>query len=145
MIAVVGLLTLQVIQLLAPRVFLETAPLVAILVMLLPMVLQLLMMFGACLWGQFALGMKDYRVAATTCYYASPLMWPTVLVIAAGFVIGMSPLAETWAETEVPILGFEVTLMMAHALAVLVLVVGTTLFWFMRLMRALRDVRYANV
>lgn len=119
--------------------------LVAILGTLLPLGMQSLMAFAACLWAQFRIGIRDYRVSATVCYYASPLMWPFMAVVFAWCIA--LPTIEAWARRAEQFLflglwldGPMLTLLGFAGLAIVAL--G---FWWYRLMRALRSVRHANV
>ncbi len=112
-----------------------------------PLVFQAGMTFAACIWAQWRYGVRDYRVSAITCYYASPLIWPVMLVSLAGAVFAMPPVGPwleysyswtLWGATSVD--GWEVVV-----LALLITLPATLLFWWLRLLKALRAVRFANV
>jgi hypothetical protein len=111
----------------------------------LPFILQILTTFAACLWGQFILKIRDYRTSAAVCYYASPLMWPTVFVL---FTWGLMLVAlDRWAARATPFefLGIELVAPALVAIGMLIVFVAALLFWWFRLIRALRCVRHANV
>lgn len=111
----------------------------------LPFILQVLTVFAGCLWGQFVLKIRDYRVSAAACYYASPLMWPTVFVL---FTWGLMFVAlDRWAARATPFefLGIELVAPALVAIGMLILFVAALAFWLFRLTRALRCVRHANV
>ena len=104
----------------------------------LPILAQLLVMFVACLWSQVVLGIRDYRVAATTCYYASPLLWPAAIVLMLSVIVGTSRDAMFWQRPAVVInayvLSFEEVQMIVSTL-LFILALG---FWWLRLARAVR-------
>ncbi len=119
----------------------------AITAMFVPLVLQCLLMFAGCLHGQWHFGIRDYRCSAVACYYASPLIWPCVVLMIITMLLHWSParswldsaglqrMAEFWGVSGSGILHLALLLM---CLAVLV-------FCWLRLGRALRDIQYSNV
>ncbi len=111
----------------------------------LPLLVQVLMMFGGCLAAQIALGVRDYRVSAAACYYAAPLMWPLIAAAAAATLLFAGPWAPALAEAEFAILGMEITVQMFLALVLAVAAIASLAFQCSRLETALRAVRYANV
>jgi hypothetical protein len=110
---------------------------------LLPLLLQSMMMFAGCLWAQFRYGVRDYRVSAIACYYASPLLWPFIAVLFVGSFV----LANVrWPSVTVLTIG----LARLHgdeiaAILCFLSLVGSLVFYWIRLCGALRAVRYANV
>lgn len=118
----------------------------AVASVIVPLLLQAMMMFPACLAAQFRLGIRDYRQSAVVCYYASPLMWPTLMAIGLTMLLATEPLASwLWKHEAIQILGilFEGAYLFAGLCGLMIL--GTLLFWWLRLQHALRVVRYANV
>ena len=110
-----------------------------------PIAGQTIMLFAACLWAQFRLGIRDYRVSATVCYYASPLMWPLMVVVLVSAIVASSRLGEgiaSWPGTNIP--GMLVTGPGLLGTIVGLSVIGAILFWWRRLCMGLRSVRYAN-
>lgn len=112
----------------------------------LPFGAQAIMLFAACLWAQFRLGIRDYRVSAATCYYASPLLWPLMLIVLVSIFVltgGMYDIVERlfWVR----FLGIRMTAAELFATLMALLAAGSLLYWWLRLCRALRAVRYANV
>ena len=106
-----------------------------------PLVLQTGVMFAACLWAQFRLEMADYRVSAVTCYYASPLMWPVVMVVT---ITSMVLLVLFWDSFQG---GPDVTGTFRVKLTLLIgggALLCALVYWWWKLTAALRDVRYAN-
>lgn len=122
----------------------EAFPLLATWFILLPIAAQMLVMFAACLWSQFAYELRDYRVCATVCCYASPLMWPAIVTLYLGVIVLWHAAATRWGETIVQFLDFELPrgAVLLLGLAGVLLLCGW--FWWSRLLRALQDVRYAN-
>ena len=114
--------------------------------MLVPLLAQSLVMSCACLWAQVRHRIRDYRVSAATCYYASPLMWPFVLSVLAVAVLSIDSvrvMLRILFRTEVA--GVSVS---AAALALglaVIAAVASLVFWWFRLLRALKAVRFANV
>ncbi len=118
----------------------------AVASVIVPLLLQAMMMFPACLVAQFRLGIRDYRNSAIVCYYASPLMWPTLLAIGLTMLLATEPLASwLWKYEAIWVLGilFEGAYLLAGLCGLMIL--GTLLFWWRRLQRALGAVRYANL
>jgi len=108
--------------------------------------LQSAVMFAACLWAQVRLGIGDYRVSAVVCYYASPLIWPVLLVAMLAGTIVASP-AGLWLSEQilwVGARGFILRGTHAAALVMLLAAAGSVWFWAWRLLRGLAAVRYAN-
>lgn len=62
---------------------------VAVLLIAALFVVQAAVSFIACLLAQFHYGVSDYRVSATVCYYASPMMWPVALLAATAAAVGL--------------------------------------------------------
>lgn len=120
--------------------------LAAVVGLLAPFALQVLFSFAACLWAQVRLGIRDHRVSATVCYYASPLMWPTVAVLVAGGILPYLIPGRTFPGRPLwVLLGLEIypgTLIVLGYLGVLGAALG---LWWLRLLRALRSVQHANV
>jgi len=103
-------------------------------VILLPISLQFGMTLVACLWAHMRYGIRDHRISTLVCYYASPLMWPVMLVIVAAAIVATESLTPSLGKSLPTALGIAGALT-AAALA----------FWWMRLLKALRIVRFANV
>ncbi len=119
---------------------------VAVASVIVPLLLQAMMMFPACLAAQFRLGIRDYRHSAVVCYYASPLMWPTLLAIGLAMLLATEPLASwLWKYETITILGIRLEGEYLFAGLCGLMILGTLLFWWLRLQHALRVVRYANV
>ena len=112
----------------------------------LPFALQSGTMFLACLWAQSRLDIKDYRVSAIACYYASPLLWPVMLVSCGLLLIHLPPVYAA-LQTTVIIQGSAGRsidgVAAAHVVWALLLLISYW-FWRFRLMAALQAVRYAN-
>jgi hypothetical protein len=104
--------------------------------------LQAAVMFTGCLWSQFRCGIRDYRISAIACYYASPLIWPLAINLTA-VVMSALWLGQVFDQPAVT----NAALWTAGAIfAVLTgLALGWLWFWLRRLAAALRAVRYANV
>jgi len=110
--------------------------------------LQSVFMFAGCLYAQRWLGMRDYRTSAVVCYYAAPLMWPVILVAWAGsfvWMCGEAGVLPAAGHFRTIVLGISLTGPALAALAWMVLTGIALAFWWLRLWRALRAVRYANV
>ena len=122
-------------------------PLVAICVIVLPFLLQALLMFSACLWGQWRLGILDYRVSAVACYYGSPYMWPAIVtgVVSSLILFGreLENYVRHWDRIRIGQWSISADGMMA--VGCLLVIVLLLLIWWVRLLRALHAVRYANV
>ncbi|HSW47399.1 MAG TPA: hypothetical protein VLM89_17685, partial [Phycisphaerae bacterium] len=120
--------------------------LIGLCMMLIPFSLQTLITFAACLWSQFRLGMRDYRVSATVCCYASPLMWPVIATLFVG-CIGLPALGNSgfMGDRRIAFLGLQMVYGDLVALGYCCLVIGSLGYWATRLGRALRSVRHANV
>ncbi|MBN2560579.1 MAG: hypothetical protein JXQ75_06585 [Phycisphaerae bacterium] len=112
----------------------------------LPFALQSVAMFVGCLWAQLRYGIRDYRVSAIVCYYASPLMWPFMLVAFISMVLASGSFLQGLTRYRVgPLAGLslngaEFVVLVALAVGLVALV-----FWWLRLLNALRAARYANV
>ena len=118
----------------------------AVIAAAVPFVLQVLMTFAGCLYAQFACGIRDYRVSAVVCYYASPLLWPIMTVLIAVAVLAPTPLTDWLMDTD-PIKLGNLTIPW-HLLAFILVaaeVLALLFFWWYRLSWALASVRYANV
>lgn len=119
---------------------------VAIGVLALPLGLQALMMFAACLQGQLHYGIRDYRISATACYYASPLLWPVIGLLILALLPSSLSIGIWFDSLTVPApLDRYFTALGLYELIILFAFIGTLLFWRLRLGRALRDIQYANV
>ena len=106
---------------------------------------QALMVFAECLWSQFRLGIRDYRISAAACYYASPLMWPAVGVL---FIFSISlPAIENWVSHAkwFEFLGLRLSGPALTMLGFAAVMLAALAFWCFRLGRALGCVRHANV
>ncbi|NLX21428.1 MAG: hypothetical protein GXY55_07110 [Phycisphaerae bacterium] len=118
----------------------------AVASVIVPLLLQAMMMFLACLVAQYRLDIRDYRNSAIVCYYASPLMWPTLLAIGLAMLLATEPLASwLWKYKAIQILGVLLDGECLFAGLCGLMILGTLLFWWLRLQHALRVVRYANV
>jgi hypothetical protein len=101
---------------------------------LLPLAFQFVMTLAACLWAHMRYGIRNHRISTLVCYYASPLMWPLMLVILAIAIVSTESLTPSLGDWQLNALGVAGTLI-AASLA----------FWWLRLLRALRIVRFASV
>jgi len=111
-----------------------------------PFVAQSLMMFAACLWAQLGYGIRDYRISAIVCYYASPLMWPLMFVLLIGSLFLITPQGLGLLDTTtIRFAGLVFDGWMLALSLVVVLTVPALWFWWRQLLRALAAVRYANV
>lgn len=118
----------------------------ALAVLILPLLLQALMMFTMCLHGQLCHGLRDYRGSAVVCYYASPLMWPGPLLLVLALAPMALPVERLLHEIAVPSpLGGWLDGMSLYMVGVLLAFLISLLWWALRLNRALRDIRHANV
>lgn len=106
-----------------------------------PFAMQVLMMPAACLWAQARHGIRDYRVSAVVCYYASPTLWGMAVLIPAIWVLS---LADVQAALTLQVGGFLLEGAWVALLLWGVMFLLLVLFWWSRLDRGLRDVRYAN-
>ena len=116
-----------------------------LLILLAPVAIQTLVMFVAGQWAETRLKIKDFRVSATVCYYASPLIWPLTLLAPLMAVAISGRLNRIFSdEWVVPMLGTRLTVtdMMAIVLGLVALIA----LWFLstRLGRALRAASHAN-
>jgi hypothetical protein len=111
-----------------------------------PIALQTTMMFLGCLWSQWRYGIRDYRISAIVCYYASPLLWPLMGLLILATVTITDPVQDVlFRAIDIPIGRFELR---GDELAGIVCTLGAlavVLFWWLRLCAALRSARYANV
>lgn len=120
------------------------APL-ATAVILLPVALQAIMMVPACLWAQFRHGIRDYRVAATVCYYASAMMWPVLLMLVVVLAVMLSPLPDRLQELRWyrrPL--YDLTGMDVFFLAAATWLGVSLWLWWRRISIGFTDVRFAN-
>lgn len=119
---------------------------VAILACTLPMLLQFAVMFAGCLWSQWRYGVRDYRVSAVVCYYASPLMWPCMMVVLVLLVLVcgsfLSPLESIKIGKVARVMVDAEHLVLLGIILLALVAVG---FWWRRLLLALQAVRFANV
>ncbi|MBN1513014.1 MAG: hypothetical protein JXB13_13445 [Phycisphaerae bacterium] len=109
------------------------------------LLLQMLSMFPLCLWAQKRYGIVDYRVSASACCMATPLVWPLLIVL---LVCTLAPvLNEQWLRGVVvlSLLDRPVSAWLIVAIASTALVLLAAIFWLRRVTAALRAVRYANV
>ena len=85
-------------------------------------------------------------MSATVCYYVSPLIWPMALIgLMSGFIF-TGRLNNIVADLfRMNVLGMTVTAAGLLGLVMALLAAGSLLYWWLRLCRALRAVRYANV
>jgi hypothetical protein len=103
-------------------------------------------MFVGCLWSQWRLGVRDYRVSATACYYAAPLLWPFALFGPLVVIVVSGPLLSVFdPRRKFELWDFPLTGDVIGAIGLLVVFLGCLVFWRVRLGAALRAVRYANV
>lgn len=119
----------------------------SILLICLPLAAQSLVMSAAGLRYQVQYGIRDYRVSAIVCYYASPLMWPLVVIALAGCVTMTDPIRSSLADWDFPLGPGTVRWDCSEvaAFGLVVMAVLAVLFWWWRLGAAMRAVRYANV
>lgn len=112
----------------------------------LPLILQAVVMSTGCLGAQFRCGIQDYRVSAVVCYYASPLMWPFLLMALATVFLFLDPVSEFLRSVYQGQLGSVAfsAADIAQGLAILGAMTGLG-FWWYRLARAIRGARFANV
>ena len=117
----------------------------ALPVVLLPFALQSAVMSAACLRYQVQYAIRDYRVSAIVCYYASPLIWPFIMVAVTSLPILTDPVRSILLDT--PFTLARLNLNGLHlAIACLVITgLAALLFWWIRLGAAMRAVRFANV
>jgi len=119
----------------------------SLLLLVVPLVMQTVVTAAACLANQVRYGIRDYRISAIVCYFASPLMWPLVLIALSGFVAMTEPVRSMLVDHDVELeLGVAVLegpeiILAALAVAALLAIV----FWWRRLGSAMRAVRFANV
>ena len=111
-----------------------------------PFVAHTIMLFVGCLWAQFRLGIRDYRMSAAVCNYASPLIWPlTLVVLLLGFFCASGLDRLVAPVYKVNMLGIPLNAAELLILFMVLLAAGSLLYWWLRLCRALRAVRFANV
>lgn len=130
---------------LGPGVF--NVSVVSVLCAPVPFILQALAMFPACLWAQLQCGVRDYRVSAVACYYATPLLWPLTLSALAAAIVLLLP-DPSPLETGFLGGGWSDPWFWLWAGVVCVCVgafIWSLLFWLRRLLGAVKAVRYANV
>ncbi|MCK4658229.1 MAG: hypothetical protein KAV82_01790 [Phycisphaerae bacterium] len=119
--------------------------LIAIPCVLLLCVMQALIMFPVCLWAQLGCGLRDYRVSAIVCYYATPLMWPLIFVVLTTVIVFYvggqqgSFLFDLDGPSDTQLWFWGVIVAVCVASIVLAL-----MFWLRRLVGAIHAVRYAN-
>jgi hypothetical protein len=107
---------------------------------------QVITMPSACFYAQLRYGIQDYRVSAIACYYATPFMWPLSLVIVLAAVLNTSPVATFLYDFPLGLVGKSPMTAMHLVDAVLVpIALAALAFWWFRLLKALRSVRFANV
>jgi len=109
------------------------------------LLLQMLSTFPLCLWAQKRYGIVDYRVSASACCMATPLLWPLLIVL---LVCTLAPvLNEQWLRGTVvfSLLDNPVSTWLIVAITSTALVLLASVFWLRRVTAALRAVRYANV
>jgi hypothetical protein len=124
-----------------------------LLVMPTPLVVQIMIMLPACLWGHFRHGIRDYRISAAACWYAAPLIWPMVLafVIPLLAYLPITDAMHVSVAVWIPLQGTRYlldTLLPASTTGLFLasgLAIPGLLFWCARVGRGLRAVRYANV
>jgi len=109
------------------------------------LLLQMLSMFPLCLWAQKRYGIVDYRVSASACCMATPLLWPLLIVLLVCTLAAL-PNEQWLRETVVfSLLDNPVSAWLIVAIASTILVLLAAVFWLRRVTAALRAVRYANV
>ncbi len=109
------------------------------------LLLQMLSTFPLCLWAQKRYGIVDYRVSASACCMATPLLWPLLIVL---LVCTLAPvLNEQWLRRTVvfSLLDNPVSAWLIVAIGSTALVLLAAVFWLRRVAAALGAVRYANV
>ncbi len=119
---------------------------VAILISVLPLLLQFTVMFAGCLWSQGRYGIRDYRVSAVVCYYASPLMWPCMMVVLVLLVLVSGSFLSPLESIKIG----KIARVMVNAehlilLGIILLDLVAVGFWWRRLLLAFQAVRFANV
>jgi hypothetical protein len=145
---VAGLAILRAVGFVMPDSSLSHASmsLASILMIIAPLVLQSVVMIASCLWAQFRFGIRDYRVSAIVCYHAVPLIWPLALTLLAALALALLPATADLNEIPLVVIGRStVTALLAVVAPMFVLTVAALAFWWFRLLKALRSVRFANV
>lgn len=117
-----------------------------VIVPFVPLVLQLVMMWIACVVGQVFYRIDDWRASATVALYGSAGIWPLMLVITLTNALVRSRL-ENWGPTvAIPWLG-GAPAPLAFTVVASLLVSGIILsvwLWVRRVRRGLRAIRFAN-
>lgn len=128
----------------APPGLIMTGTLFAIF---LPLLLQALMMFAACFYGQIRYGIRDYRNSAIVCYYASPLMWLPAMLWLLALLPEWRPLRDWLAGPSIlaHLLPGSIDGVEVYLLALLLVFLLLVLVWWLRLCRGLRAIQHANV
>lgn len=124
-----------------------TWPLITVLLLPLPILLQAATMFIACLWGQLRHEIRDYRTSSIVCYYASPLAWPLMILVFAAAVLFLAPISTTFDPTDgANPIAYRLRLPGRWVAILFVLAMLACLrLWWARVNWGLRKARYANV
>jgi len=119
---------------------------VAVLATCVPFVAQAATMLITCFQAQSRLGIQDYRISAIACYYATPLMWPLMIVLlAVGLFVTSQTGYEVMFEWHTRVAGERIDGWVVVLGLGLSVVIAALWFWWRRLHRGLGAVRYANV
>jgi hypothetical protein len=117
-----------------------------ILLIIAPLAFQSIVMFASCLWAQLRYSIRDYRVSAIVCYYAAPLFWPLAITLLAASILAFRPATTELDHVPLTVFrGFQVTALHVAGAAVLLAGIAALAFWWLRLLKALWSVRFANV
>ncbi len=109
------------------------------------LLLQMLSVFPLCLWAQKRYGIVDYRVSASACCMATPLLWPLLIVLLVCTLAPVLNERRLRGTVVFALLDHPVSAWLIVAIAGTALVLLAAVFWFRRVVAALRAVRYANV
>ncbi len=117
----------------------------SLLGVLVPFALQSAVMSAACLRVQVQYAIRDYRVTAIVCYYASPLIWPVIIVAMIALPLLTDPVRSRLLDTPFNLARLNLNSLHLAVAWLVVAGLAALLFWWVRLGAAMRAVRYANV
>lgn len=119
----------------------------AVGVFVVPLILQALMMCAACWYGQLRHGLRDYRMSAIVCYYVSPMMWPVPLLVILALLPSRRKMYRWINEVCAPPAPLNQWMngVGCYESMLTLVFLGGMLLWWLRLCRALADIRHANV